>query len=244
MVVRARKGQTSYGEAIGIIMLDTYTPFIPGDVGNASTYSFPVRYETVKGLTVTRIFSKDRGALPAIREAGRKLVGQGVRAVTGDCGFMAIFQEDLAGELGVPVFLSSLLQVPFISRIIGRRKKVGIISANSEALDDSTLLTAVGIDASIPICIKGLQDREHFHKAVIEEIGMLDPDEIEREVVNAAEELVQEDPDVGAILLECSVLPPYGAALQEAVGLPVFDYVTMIDYVYAAVVKKRYVGIM
>ncbi|HIH78103.1 MAG TPA: hypothetical protein HA341_04165 [Halobacteria archaeon] len=56
--------------------------------------------------------------------------------------------------------------------------------------------------------------------------------------------MVNDEPTIKAILLECSDLPPYGRAVQEAVALPVFDFVTMINYVYSGLVKKRYEGIM
>src|SRR6056297_2648156 len=144
MEYKAKKGQVSYGEPRGILMLDTFTPFIPGDVGNASTYNFPVRYETVEGLTVKRIFSKDQSAYNSLLKAARKLSQQGVRAITGDCGFMAIYQKILADELDIPVFLSSILQVTFMKNIIGKGKKIGIISANSKSLKDDNLFEEVG----------------------------------------------------------------------------------------------------
>ncbi len=243
MIYQANKGQVSYGEAIGILMLDTYCPFIPGDVGNASSYAFPVRFETVKGLTVERIMKKDKSAYGNLLEAAGKLAGQGVRAITGDCGFMALFQQELTEEFDLPVFLSSLLQVPFISTIIGRGK-VGIISANGESINDPALLEKAGINNSIPIEIRGLEDKPNFHKSVFKETGYLDSDKIEKEVVETALEMVEAEPNIKAILLECSMLPPYGAAVQEAVGLPIFDYLSMINYVYSAVVKKRFKGFM
>ncbi|WP_134704477.1 aspartate/glutamate racemase family protein [Ammoniphilus sp. YIM 78166] len=243
MVYRARKGQVSYGEAIGILMLETYAPFIPGDVGNASTYSFPVRYQTVKDFTVDRLFSKDMSLLDAVKQAGEQLVADGVKAITGDCGYMALFQRELAEHLEVPVFMSSLLQVPFISRMLRAEEKVGILCASSQVLD-STLLNAVGIHPGIGIRVKGLQDQPHFYSAALAEEGFLNSIEIEKEVVAVAKQMVEEDPLVQAILLECSMLPPYAEAVQKAVNLPVFDYITMINYVYSAVVKKRYAGFM
>ena len=243
MIYKARKGQVSYGEAIGIILMDSFVPYIPGDVGNASTYSFPVRFQVAKGLTAERIFAKDPTLLNLLIEAGKELVKEGVKAVTADCGFLAFFQKELANQLEVPVFLSSLLQVPFISRMLGEDEKVGIICANSQVLDAS-LLEKVGIDSSIPIHIKGLENKENFAEAILKEDGILDPDKIEKEVVSSAKEMIQEEPKVRAILLECSDLPPYGAAVQEAVNLPVFDFITMINYVYSSVVKKRFQGFM
>lgn len=242
MIFKARKGQVHYGESIGIILLDTFTPFIPGDVGNASTYSYPVRYKTIKNFTVNRMYDMDSSFIEAFKEAGRELVQEGVKAITGDCGYMALFQEELAQELDVPVFMSSLLQVPFIQRTLRSTEKVGIICSNSKFLSEP-LLSSVGITDTDRLVIKGLEDQEYFCKGVIIEVGELHADKVEQEVVSKALELVQENPSVKVILLECSVLPPYAAAVQKAVQLPVFDYVTMIDYVHSAIVRRRYVGI-
>ena len=244
MLYKAKKGQASYGEAIGILLLDTsFAPYIPGDVANATTYSFPVRFKKVNGLTIERMFNKDIRFLNRVIEAGRELVEEGIKAITGDCGFMALFQREVAKQLEVPVFLSSLLQLPFLIKIVGEGWKVGIITANSRILDDA-LLKEVGIENMNFLYIKGMEDKENFKKAIIDEIGWLDSKKIENEVVSVAKEMVKEDPRIKVILLECSCLPPYGAAVQEVVNLPVFDYITMINYVYSAVVKKKYEGFM
>ena len=49
---------------------------------------------------------------------------------------------------------------------------------------------------------------------------------------------------MGAVLLECSDLPPYAHAIQREIGLPVFDFVTMISYVHSSVVRRPYDGWM
>jgi len=92
--------------------------------------------------------------------------------------------------------------------------------------------------------IEGLQDLPNFRNFAIEETGTLDTAAVEREVVETAQRIMDRDGSVGAILLECSLLPPYAAALQAAVQLPVFDYVTMIKYVFSAVVQRPYQGFM
>lgn len=240
---RAKPGQVSYGEAIGIILLDSEAPFIPGDVANASTYNFPVRFLKVPGLTVERIFNHDLSLIDDVIEAALELKTNGVRAITGDCGFMALFQEKIARSVGLPVFMSSLLQVPFISRLIGADEKIGIVTANAGALD-STVLRPCGADLPEKLAIGGLEKEPYFRSAFIEEKGELDSSKVEEEVVSAALKILEEVPEVRMMLLECSVLPPYGAAIQQATGLPVFDYVTMINYVYSAVVKQRFVGFM
>ncbi|MCG8485683.1 MAG: aspartate/glutamate racemase family protein [Clostridia bacterium] len=242
MIYKAKKGQMNYGEAIGILLLDFVAPFIPGDVGNASTYHYPVRYKLVEGLTFDRLLNKDKTALDILIKAAKELEKDGVRGVTADCGFFALFQKEIADALDVPVFLSSLLQGSFISTIVGKGNKVGVISAVGSSLDE-TFFNAVNADKS-DFIVKGLEDTEHFKKFGIEESGVLDTELIEGEVVTAAKEMIEENPNIKAILLECSMLPPYGKAVQDATGLPVFDFITMIDYVFSAVVKKRYDGFL
>lgn len=241
MIYTTPKGQVSAGEAIGILLLETSVPFIPGDVANATTYAFPVRFQKVKGFSVRRALSKDPAVYEDLREAAGDLVQQGVRAVTGDCGFMGIHQKKLAHELGVPVFLSSLLQIPFISTMIGEAAKVGIITADSKSLN-ADLLSAVGVSDPANLVIGGLEDSPEFYRFAIEETGTLDTGAVRKEVVAVARTMVAENPQIRAVLLECSLLPPYGAAIQAAVNLPVFDYITMINFVFTAVVKQEYRG--
>jgi hypothetical protein len=50
--------------------------------------------------------------------------------------------------------------------------------------------------------------------------------------------------EVIVLLLECSVLPAYEAAIQKATGLTVFDFITMINYVDTALLKKSFAGFM
>lgn len=243
MLYETRKGQVSSGEAIGILLLDTSVPFIPGDVANATTYDFPVRYRKVDGFTVERAIGKDPSVYDALNAAAEDLVGQGVRAITGDCGFMALHQRRLARELGKPVFLSSLVQIPFILNILGEDAEVGVVTADGRSLD-AALLAAAGVREADRVVVAGLENRESFVSFAIEETGTLDADAVRDEVVSTARDLAERHPAVRAVLLECSLLPPYAADVQAAVDLPVFDYVTMINYVFSAVVRKPFHGFL
>ena len=244
MIYNARKGQYIYGQGIGILKLDNdFTPFIPGDVSNASTFNFPVTYEVVKGLTIERATSKDPTALEALIIAGKKLENSGVKAISSSCGYLGFFQCDLARVLRIPVFLSSLLQLPLISAMVGPNRKVGIICAR-EATFDKSLLEAVGVNPMLPIVVKGLDNFDNFCRSLINMAGYLDPERIEEEIVTLSKKMVEEAPSIGAILLECADLPPYSKAVQQAINLPVFDFVTMINYVFSATVRAKFEGFM
>jgi hypothetical protein len=141
----------------------------------------------------------------------------------------------------VPVFLSSLLQITFMLSIIGAQSKVGVITADSRSLDPA-LLAEVGVTAIDRLVVEGLESRPNFYRFAIEEEGTLDSAKVEAEVLEAGRSLLARDRAVRALLLECSLLPPYAAALQAAVQVPVFDYITMINFVFSAVVQKPYMG--
>jgi len=237
-----RPKQAWYGESIGILILDASYPCIPGNVGNASTFPFPVRYEKVEGASIDRLLNRQDPdlALPFI-DAAQRLCHDGVRAVTGACGFMALCQKEVAQSLAIPVFLSSLLQIPFIYQITG--KKIGIITANSTCLRARHFISA-GIPETLPTAIAGMENQPEFRDAILLEKGTLDSEQIQREVVEVADQMVQKHPDIGAIVLECSDLPPYAAAVQAAVNRPVFDFITMIQYVHSALVRRPFQGFM
>jgi Asp/Glu/hydantoin racemase len=243
MLYQRKSNQASYGEAIGILLLDSHIPFIPGDVANATTYDFPVRFKRVKGFSVKKALQGDQSIYPKLLKAAQSLKKNGVRAVTGDCGFMALHQNRLKKDLGLPVFLSSLLQIPFIRNIIQDDKNIGIITASKKNLT-SAFLNTIGIKEQSGLVIEGIETFQEFRTAVLEEKGSLDSDKIEAEVVQAAKKITSKQNQVAAILMECSVMPPYAKAVYEQTGLPVFDYITMINYVFNAVIKKTFHGFM
>ncbi len=237
-----RKSQSWYGESIGILILDAAYPCIPGNVGNATTYPFPVRYHEVEGASIDRLLNRcDPTLVTPFVDGALALQARGVKAVTGACGFMAIFQREVAAALEIPVFLSSLLQIPFMARITGR--PVGVVTANASRLTPAHF-AACGISPDTAIHVAGMEDQPEFRGAVLEEKGTLDSALIEAEVTSVAAGLVARHPEIGSILLECSDLPPYARAVQRATGRPVFDFNTMIAHVERAAVARVYEGSM
>ena len=225
---------------IGILQSNSRIVMPPGDVGNARTFAFPVVYRLVEELTGDRLIVHADPTLvgPIVREA-RALEEMGVSAITGDCGHLIQFQNDVAAAVNIPVFLSSWMQVPFISLTLPPHQRIGVMMANSRFLR-KTFLRNAGIDESIQMVVAGMENCPAFRSAVIEESGELDSALVEQEIVGVAGRLKQEHPDIGAIFLECSDMPPYAAAIQAALHLPVFDFVTMINFMYAALTRAPF----
>jgi len=238
-LIHMKKGQVIAGHTVGILLLDVWYPLLPGNVVNAYTYNFPVLYKMVKGSSVERLLGCDITLRDEILNAGRELVEQGARVVTGACGYFAHFQADLAEDLDVPVYLSSLLQFPMILRGLRRKQKIGILCANKSVLT-AEMLQKVGINDLDRCAIMGLEKGKEFSK-LLEGKGYWDNDGMRQEVLDGAKKLIENN-EIGAILLECSDLPPYAADVQRAFNLPVFDYITMINWMHQAVSQRPYYG--
>jgi hypothetical protein len=236
-----RRGARNYGQAIGILQLDCSLPFIPGDVDNASTYRYPVLYKVVPGLSTAACLRGAPDLAAAAVEAAVALEGQGVRAIASDCGFMLQFQGAVREAVRVPVMLSSLLQLPIVAGGFAPTRPIAVITADANNLTPD-FLARNGVGVRNKVIIRGLQDEPEFKGAVLEEKGSIDAARVEAELLGVCRQVKEEHRDLAAILLECSMLPPYSRALQDALGLPVFDFVTMIDYLYAATHQRKYEG--
>lgn len=234
-------GRATYGEVLGIMVLDTQFPRLPGDIGNAATFDFPVRFKVVRGASPERVVvEQDPKLLGPFIEAAKELEANGVRAITTTCGFLTIFQQQLAREVNIPVFTSSLLQVPIVHRMLKPNQKVGILTANGETLSDS-VLEAVGA-SSVPHVVIGSEHTPAVYDVFVKNGPEIDPVAAEEGVVAMARELVDRHPDIGAFVSEDINFSPFGQAVQQATGRPFFDIVTMAEWVYRAVVKPRISG--
>lgn len=238
---QVRKDAESYGQALGILSLEHPMPFIPGSVGNVSTYRYPVIVKVVKGLAFERVFRGDPECAGMLVEAAKELEAQGVKAISSNCGFMIKYQDDVARAVTVPVLMSSLLQLPLIAASSGKTRPIGMITADDRGMGNDMLLLA-GVETETPIIVKGMQERPEFKRSTLEMCGSLDSDLVEEETVAVARELLDEHPDLAAILLECSELPPYARAVQAATGVPTYDFITMIDYLYAGTHRSAFEG--
>jgi hypothetical protein len=233
------ENQAIAGCALGILVLDLRYPFFPGNVANASTWDFPVLYRILTGAGV-EILDADPAILDMVIEGGRELEVQGVRAVIGSCGYFGFYQKEAAAALNVPTFMSSLLQAPMILQSLKPDQKLGIICAVAGSLTPA-IMEACGIADTRRLIVTGAQDLQEF-KNIIGCTGRFNSHKLEGELVSLAKKFVADNPEIGAILLECSDMPPYAFAIQNAVKRPVFDFVTMVNWVYQAVVRRPFAG--
>ncbi len=235
----AKGGKALYGAPLGILMLEARFPRIMGDMGNGQTWPFPVLYRVVRGASPEKVVLEGaRGLLDAFIEAGRDLIDLGAEAITTNCGFLAIYQKELTAALGVPVATSSLMQVPWVQATLPAGKRVGVVTVSGSTLTPAHL-DGIGLAHDIPMT--GTESGEEFFRVLIKaEKNDMDVDLARKDVVDAALRLVRDNPDIGAIVLECTNMPPYAAAVQEATGLPVYDIYSMINWFQLGLRPRRF----
>ncbi|MYE59932.1 MAG: aspartate/glutamate racemase family protein [Alphaproteobacteria bacterium] len=224
------------GAALGILMLDARFPRVPGDMGNGDTWPFPVLYEI--GAAAPR---GGGGARGADGRSGEFLAGaggwaaRGAAAVTTVCGFLSLFQPELAARAGVPVASSTLMQVPALDRMLPPGKRTGVITVSRESLWDDHF-TAVGASADTPV--EGTEGGRELTRVLIGNEPWLDMAAAEADVTAAARRLMARSPEVGAIVLECANMAPYAAAVRRETGLPVHDIYSFITWVHSGFAEE------
>jgi hypothetical protein len=214
---------------LGILMLDTRFPRIVGDVGNAKSYDFPVIFRTMQGIGPSDAVAAhpDRTRVMAALEANaRALADQGAVGIGTSCGFLALYQNDLARVSPVPVASSALLH---IKRLLP--KKVGVLTASAANLTPAHF-EAVGAPGDTPV--EGMPAGGSFAATFLRNGTTLDRDAVEREAIEAGRALVARNPGVEAIVLECTNLPPYAEALRRALGLPTYDVLDLLRGLYTS----------
>ena len=242
MLRKIRGTTTNYGQPVGILMLDTCFPRIPGDIGNATTFSYQVRYRTVQRANYESVVNEPNEAMiEAFCLEGKKLIAEGCRVIFTSCGFMAAFQKEIAANLSVPFVSSSLMQAKYVYDMLPRGKVIGIMTAYEEKLTERHF-SGVGI-AQIPKVVAGL-DHTYFGNFLRNMDSELDYVRAEQDMRDVAARMLSAHPEIGAIVLECTNMPPFSAMLREEFRLPVYDIVSLMDYVALGMIHGKFHGFM
>jgi Asp/Glu/hydantoin racemase len=231
-------GKSIYGASVGILMLEARFPRIPGDMGNALTWPFPVHYKVVRDASPDRVVRNGaEGLYERFLDAARELVEDGVDGITTNCGFLALFQEELSEALKVPVATSSLMQVPMVERLLPPGKRVGILTISAASLSKEHLAKA---GCALDTAIAGTPEHGEFTTSILDNGLQLDVEKARRENVDAAVKFATIHPELGAIVLECTNMVPYAADIRAATGLPVFTIYNFICWFQAGLSPREF----
>ena len=236
--MKARGGKTVYGAAIGILMLEARFPRIPGDMGNARSWPFPVLYKVVRGASPDRVVRRGADGLrDRFVAAARKLAADGADGITTNCGFLSLFQRELADAAGIPVAASSLMQVEMVNRLLPAGRKAGILTISASTLSERHLREA-NVPTATPVGTT--EGGREFTRVILENEMEMDVELARRDNVEAARELVSGHPAIGALVLECTNMTPFAADIGQAVGLPVFSMFSFVNWFQSSLQPRVY----
>ncbi|WP_170348842.1 aspartate/glutamate racemase family protein [Ruegeria atlantica] len=227
----ATGGKSLYGASVGILMLDARFPRIPGDMGNALTWPFPVHFRIVRNASPDLVVRRGaQGMLDAFVDAARELVDEGVDGITTNCGFLSLFQKELSQAVPVPVVTSSLMQVEMVNKVLPAGKRAGVLTISASTLTEAHLRSAQ-VPEGTPI--GSTEGGQEFTRAILDNELTLDVDKARADNVEAALAMKEAHPDLGALVLECTNMCPYAADIQSATGLPVYSIVSLVSWFQA-----------
>jgi hypothetical protein len=234
----AHGGKALYGARVGILMLEARFPRIPGDMGNGLTWPFPVLYKVVPGASPARVvFDKAEGLLDGFLAAAAELVRLGADGITTTCGFLSLYQREIAAHVGVPVATSSLMQIPLIERILPPEKRVGVLAVSAASLTAEHMIAA-GADPATPVV--GTEGGSEFTRIMLHDEARLDAAAAERDILDAGDQLMARHPETGAVLLECTNMVPYARALSERLRLPVFSIYSFVTWFHSGLAPRDF----
>jgi len=240
-------GRNVFGVTIGLVQMHVNLAMIPGNMSNATTFDFPMLYRRMNADNAMDVMANppSQNFTDGIVEAAEWLELQGVRAIMGNCGFFGSYQNVVKARINVPFFSSSLMMLPMMVHSMPSNKKVGVITANGPTLKRVQAVENCGLsleDKKNRIVIMGCENGHEFSGAIMANTGKYNPAKVEQEIVDVANQMLSENKDIGAILLECTELSPHAVAVQNAVRMPVWDYTTLTKWIYSGCIRRPFVG--
>lgn len=222
---------------LGILMLDSRFPRILGDVGNPGSFDFPVAYHKIAGATPENIVCGDSAVfLDSFIAGGHKLVADGCTGIATTCGFLSTMRRELSVALGVPVASSALEQAAQVAALLPRGQRVGILTISAASLTPAHL-TAAGVPPNSAVA--GVETSD-FAASILGNHTALDVPRARAELTAAAVEMTRTAPDIGAIVLECTNMPPYADAIAAATDLPVFSILSYLNWFHTSLAPARF----
>ena len=157
--------------------------------------------------------------------------------------FLALFQKELSIAVSIPVFASSLTQIPLAFQMTGANTSVGVLAAESSAITDAHM-AGIGVE-NVPVVVMGLENTRSLQLPSFATSGMVWTFLIvEDEVVEAALVLKANAPNIRSLMLECTDRPSFAARIQQELKLSVFDIITLAEMAHRVTLRSPFTGTM
>ena len=219
---------------LSLLQLDTGFPRIAGDVGCRDTFRAELDIHVLEDLSVARVVT------PAPQPDDMDRLGTVLAGVQGDvittsCGFLSVWQHQLAALAPAPFVSSALHALPSILKRYAP-PELAILTFDAATLQAPAFVPSLhGFDGPVA----GLADGSHLKQVIAEDLPRLDVARAEAEITDLVAGLVARHRPK-ALLLECTNLPPYKAALAARFDLEIFDILTLIDSVNPDIVDPAF----
>ena len=221
-----------------VLQLDTAFPRLPGDVASPDSYDCSVDIVTIPAATVKQIVTDhpDHTDISGF-EAAIDLIERSADdddVITTSCGFLCYWQKHLSRRTRLPFIASALIDLPRLQAQYGQR--LGILTFDALTLTQPAYArTLAGFDGPIV----GLPKTAHLHQVITQNTTKLDSQRAESELIELVRGMISDIP-IDALLLECTNLPPYKAALKAEFGIEIYDIMTVLHNIDAQMVKAYY----
>ncbi len=207
---------------LGVVMLDTQFPRPEGDIGHPSAFGVPTRRCVITGAWPDKIVQSGAGlrngrVVTPILQLVRRLEHDGAKAITTSCGFLVLLQKEMQAQVKIPVITSSLLQLP---ALLALHDKVGVLTISSSKLGVEHLRAAgVPRERLADVVVQGVDANSEFATAILGNRPTMDIEQAGADVLAAAVALKNRAPSLQCVVLECTNMPPYRAAIEAATGM-------------------------
>ena len=221
---------------LGILMLEGKMATVRGCMAGPETFPYPVVREVVAGASAPRTAEDALALLPLYQDAAQRLERRGVDVITANCGLIALLQQDLARAVSVPVVTSSLAVVPALSQLLGARHRIGILTFFADAVGEANFAACGWSSRSIPVSVAGVGHSPAWLEFL--RTKQIDADlrrQLRDDLLHVVRDLLDREPDIGALVSECTMLPAVLDYIREAVPVPVHDILTTLDWAMSGV---------
>jgi len=217
---------------LGILCLETRFERQPGDAGHAATWPFEVCMRVMQGVTPEAVMqpgNHNAAALDSIVGTMQALADEGADCITTTCGFLVLWQQALAARCPVPFISSSLLQLPWLLALLPASLSIGVLASSAQALTPAHWRAAgIASEDEKRLRVAGFDGQSHFIRYLRGQDKAFDAQRQQDEVLALARGLVQQHPDIGAMVSECANLPRHANAIRTHTRRPVFDLRTLV----------------
>ncbi|HEY0166443.1 MAG TPA: hypothetical protein VGB75_05310 [Jatrophihabitans sp.] len=185
----------------------------------------------VEGSSTPRTQADAEAMLPLYVSAAQELEREGTKVITANCGLMALVQTEVASAVRVPVVLSSLVAVPTVARMIAPDQRVGVLTFFVDAVGERNFNACGWSSEDFPVSVAGVGEHESWLRFLkTKEIDEELHEALREDLRQVIEEFLAREPDIGALVCECTMLPAVLDELRPSLPVPVFDLLNVLDW--------------